>query len=99
MKRRKITFNSSIKTGVFSLVGNYLRPSNNYRQSSFNINAVVLILIICKDLQNWYNVYLNFSLKNRNIISKIKRSKVTDYAPLSGHSKRDKTKVLKTYGS
>ena len=30
-------------------VGNYLRPSNNYRQSSFNINAVVLILIICKD--------------------------------------------------
>ena len=31
----------------FSLVGNYLRPSNNYRQSIFNINAVVLILIIC----------------------------------------------------
>ena len=42
-----------IKEGVFSLVGNYLRPSNNYRQSSFNINAVVLILIICKDLRNW----------------------------------------------
>ena len=38
---------------LVSLVGNYLRPSNNYRQSSFNINAVVLILIICKDLQNW----------------------------------------------
>ena len=32
--------NYLIKTGVFfSLVGNYLRPSNNYRQSSFNINA------------------------------------------------------------
>ena len=32
---------------VFSLVGNYLRPSNNYRRLIFNINAVVLILIIC----------------------------------------------------
>ena len=31
----------------FSLVGNYLRPSNNYRWLFFNINAVVLILIIC----------------------------------------------------
>ena len=45
--------NYLIKTCVFSLVGNYSRPSNNYRQSSFNINAVVLILIICKDLRNW----------------------------------------------
>ena len=45
--------NYLIKTGVFSLVGNYLRPSNNYRQVSFNINAVVLILIVCKDLRNW----------------------------------------------
>ena len=44
---------SNKKTGAFSLVGNYLRPSNNYRQVSFNINAVVLILIICKDLRNW----------------------------------------------
>ena len=42
--------NYLIKTGVFSLVGNYLRPSNNYRLSSFNINAVVLILIICKKI-------------------------------------------------
>ena len=71
----------------FSLVGNYLRPSNNYRQSSFNINAIVLMLIICKGLRNLKNVYLNFSfftvfLKNRNIISKIKKSKVTDYAAL-----------------
>ena len=54
----------------------------------FNINAVVLILIICEDLRNWLNVYLNFSfftvfLKIRNIISKIKRSKVTDYAALT----------------
>ena len=80
--------NYLIKTGVFSLFGNYLRPSNNYRQSSFNINAVVLILMIYKDLRNWLNVYLNFRgfftvfLKNRNIISKIKRSKVTDNAAL-----------------
>ena len=35
------------KTGVFSLVCNYLRPSNNSRQMIFNINAVVLIVIIC----------------------------------------------------
>ena len=37
----------SYKTGVFSLVCNYLRPSNNSRQLIFNINAVVLALIIC----------------------------------------------------
>ena len=40
--------NYLIKTGVFfSLVGNYLRPSNKYRRLIFNMNAVVLILIIC----------------------------------------------------
>ena len=38
-------------------------------------------------------------LKNKNIIFKIRRPKVTDYAALSGHSKIDKTKVLKTNGS
>ena len=32
-----------IKTSVFSLIGNYLRTSNNYRQLIFNINDVVLI--------------------------------------------------------
>ena len=83
--------NYLIKTGGFSNVGNYLRPSNNYRQLIYNINAVVLVLVICKDLRNWKNVYLNFSfltvfLKNSNIISKIKRSKVTDYAALKGHT-------------
>ena len=36
----------SCKIGV-CIVGNYLRPSNNHRQLIFNINAVVLILIIC----------------------------------------------------
>ena len=35
------------KNRCFSLVDNYLRPSNNYRHSIFNINAVVLVLIIC----------------------------------------------------
>ena len=39
--------NYLIETGVYSLVGNYLRPSNNSRQLIFNINAVVLIVIIC----------------------------------------------------
>ena len=31
---------------MYSIVGNYLRPSNNYKQLIFNINAVVLILIM-----------------------------------------------------
>ena len=39
--------NYLIKTGAFSLICNYLRPSNNSRQVIFNINAVVLALIIC----------------------------------------------------
>ena len=38
--------NYLIKTGVSSLVCNYLLPSNNSRQLIFNINAVVLALII-----------------------------------------------------
>ena len=37
----------SYQIGVFSLVGNYLRPSNNSRPFNFNINAVVLIVISC----------------------------------------------------
>ena len=47
------TYLLTYKNGCFSIVGNYLRPFNNYRQSSFNINAVDLILTICKDLRNW----------------------------------------------
>ena len=39
--------NYLIKTGDFSLVCNYLRPSNNSRQLIFNMNAVVLAQIIC----------------------------------------------------
>ena len=37
----------SYKNRCFSLVCNYLRPSNNSRQLIFNINAVVLALIMC----------------------------------------------------
>ena len=71
----------------FSLFANYLRPSNNSRQLVFNRNAIILILIICKDLQKWLNVHLNFSiftvfLNNRKVISKIRRSKVTDNTAL-----------------
>ena len=42
--------NYLIKTGVLFLVGNYFRPSNNSSPLIFNINAVVLIVIICYDL-------------------------------------------------
>ena len=38
--------NYLMKQVCFSLVGNYLGHSNNYRQL-ININAAVLILIIC----------------------------------------------------
>ena len=40
------------KTGVFSLVCHYLRPSNNSRQLIFNINDVVFIVIIVKTYEN-----------------------------------------------
>ena len=47
--------NYLIKTGVFSLVCKYLRPSNNSRQLIFNINAVVFgtnnLLIITKKVK------------------------------------------------
>ena len=39
--------NYLIENMCFSLIGNYLRPSNNSRQLFFNINAVVLIVIYC----------------------------------------------------
>ena len=37
----------SYKNMCFCLVCNFLRPSNNSRQLIFNINAVVLTVIIC----------------------------------------------------
>ena len=42
--------------------------------------------------------YFTMFLKNKNIIFKIRRSKVTDYAALSVHSKIDKTKILMANG-
>ena len=71
-----------------SLVGNYLRPSNNSRPLNFNINAVVLIVITCQDLRKMVKCLPKFEyfycvLKNKNIIFKIRRSKVTDYAALN----------------
>ena len=42
---RKVNY--LINRGVFSLIGNYLRPSNNSRQLVFNMNAVVLIVLFC----------------------------------------------------
>ena len=42
----------SYKTGEFSLVRNYLRPSNNSRQLIFNINSVVLIVKFVKIYEN-----------------------------------------------
>ena len=73
--------NYLIKEVCFSLVGNYLRPSNNSRPLNFNINAVVLIVIPCmvKCLPEFED--FTVFLKNKNIIFKI-RSKVTDYAAL-----------------
>ena len=32
-----------LKNRCFSIIGNYLRPSNNSRQLIFNINAVILL--------------------------------------------------------
>ena len=37
--------NYLIKTGDFSLVRNYLRPSNNSRKLIFNINAVFCLFV------------------------------------------------------
>ena len=45
--------NYLIKYVCFSLIGNYLRPSNNSKTMNFNINAVVLIVITCLDLRKW----------------------------------------------
>ena len=42
-----LIFQLSDKNRCFSFVCNYLLPSNNSRQLIFNINAVVLIVIIC----------------------------------------------------
>ena len=71
----------------FSLVGNYLRPSNNSRPLNFSINAVVesdnllrfTKMVKCLPEFEYFPVFL----KNKNIIFKIRRSKVADYAALT----------------
>ena len=74
--------NYLIKTGDFSLVRNYLRPSNNSRQLFFNITAVILLKFLkMVKLFNEFEYFYGF-LKNRNFISKIRISKVTYYAAL-----------------
>ena len=74
--------NYLIKTGDFSLVRNYLRPSNNSRQLFFNINAVILLKFLkMVKLFNEFEYFYGF-LKNRNFIFKIRISKVTYYAAL-----------------
>ena len=63
--------NYLIKTGDFSLVRNYLRPSINSRQLIFNINAVVfdrynllkfMKMVKCLPELEYFTVFL----KNRN---------------------------------
>ena len=82
--------NYLIKTGDFSLVSNYLRPSNNSRQLIFNINTscfdcdnLLRFTKMVKSLREFE--YFTVFLKNRNFTLKIKRSKVTDYAALTSH--------------
>ena len=76
-----------IKQVYFSRVGNYLRASNNYRQ-------LILTYCCCFDTDNLFRFtklvkcipelsFFTVFLKNRNVSSKIKRSKFTDYAALS----------------
>ena len=47
IRRSKVTDYAALKEVFFSLIGNYLRPSNNSKQLIFNINAVVLIVLFC----------------------------------------------------
>ena len=67
----------------FSLVSNNLRHSNNSRHLIFNINAVDNLLRCMKMVKCLPEFeHLTVFLKNRNFISKIRRSKITDYAAL-----------------
>ena len=76
-----------IKTGDFSLVRNYLRPSNNSRQLIFNKKCccfdkdnLLKFMKMVKCILEFEYFYL--VLKNRYVISKIRISKVTDCAAL-----------------
>ena len=75
--------NYLIKTGDFSLVSNYLRPSNNSRHLIFNINAVDHLLRFMKMIKCLPEFeHFTVFLKIRNFISKIRRSKITNFAAL-----------------
>ena len=70
----------------FSLIGNYLRPSNNSRALNLSINVVVFysdnLLRFTKMVKCLPECIFTVLLKNKNIIFKSRRSKVTDYAAL-----------------
>ena len=76
--------NYLIKTGDFSLVSNYLRPSNNSRHLIFSINAVDNLLRFMKMVKGLPEFeHFTVFLKNIKFVSKIRRSKITNYAALS----------------
>ena len=80
--------NYLIKTGDFSPVRNCLRPSKNSRQLIFNKKLCFFNNDNVLRFMKMVKIYLNLSiftvfLKNRNLISKIRTSKVTDYAALN----------------
>ena len=65
----------------FSLIGNYLRPSNNSRQLIFNVNAVVLIVLFVKIYENgemftWIWLFLLYSWKIETLFLKLKDQKL-----------------------
>ena len=80
----KTAWNSELSnknTGDFSLVRNYLQPSNNSRQLFFNINAVGLIDIFVKIYENgkmftsiW--VFLLYSWKIETLFPKLEYQKL-----------------------
>ena len=75
---------------IKSLIGNYLRPFNNYRQSSFNINDVVLILIICKDMRKIETLFQKLKYQKLQTIQLKTHSKVPEsynYAAVIKNSK------------
>ena len=75
--------NYLIKIGVFSIIGNYLRPSNNSRHKCSCFDRGNLLRFTQMVNVYLYLIIFTVFLKNRNFISKIGRSKVSDYAALN----------------
>ena len=70
-----------LKEVFFSLIGNYLRPSNNSRQLIFNINAVVLKCYFVQIYENgemftWIWVCLLYSWKIETLFQTLKDQKL-----------------------